>query len=204
MIKIWKKYLINALKLFLKISKNTNYFKLKIIIFFISINVLFYWIAMFVAFPELIFGSSALEYFLLQFPVGILGGFFDSLSLIITIYMIKRAITSYSSIMYLAHLSVDLLIACIATMWVLFVFIFSGWLTSFLILNPENLLIRKDIYEKRVLSAINNPTGKSEIKNIFFGIIMGLSAMLPTLLHLFLFLKSIKTFLKKKGVKSAF
>ena len=53
MIKIWKKYLINALKLFLGISKNTNYFKLKIIIFFISINVLFYWIAMFVAFPEL-------------------------------------------------------------------------------------------------------------------------------------------------------
>ena len=75
MIKIWKKYLINALKLFLKISQNTNYFKLKIIVFFISINVLFYWIAMFVAFPELIFGSSSLEYFLLQFPVGILGGF---------------------------------------------------------------------------------------------------------------------------------
>ena len=197
MIKIWKKYLINALKLFLEISQNTNYFKLKIIVFFISINVLFYWIAMFVAFPELIFGSSSLEYFLLQFPVGILGGFFDSLSLIITIYMIKGAINSYSSFMYLAHLSVDLLIACIATMWVLFVFIISGWLTSFLILNPENLLLRKDIYEKRVLSAINNPTGTSEIKNIFFGIIMGLSAMLPTLLHLFLFLKSIKTFLKK-------
>lgn len=203
MIKIWKKYLINALKLFLEISQNTNYFKLKIIVFFISINVLFYWIAMFVAFPELIFGSSSLEYFLLQFPVGILGGFFDSLSLIITIYMIKGAINSYSSFMYLAHLSVDLLIACIATMWVLFVFIISGWLTSFLILNPENLLLRKDIYEKRVLSAINNPTGTSEIKNIFFGIIMGLSAMLPTLLHLFLFLKSIKTFLKK-NVKSAF
>ena len=81
--------------------------------------------------------------------------------------MIKRAIISYSSFMYLAHLSVDLLIAAIATMWVLFVFIFSGWLTSFLILNPENLVLRKDTYEERVLSAINNPTGKSEIKNIF-------------------------------------
>tara|TARA_B100001063_G_C16461953_1_gene403560 strand:+ start:39 stop:647 length:609 start_codon:yes stop_codon:yes gene_type:complete len=198
MIKIWKKYLIIALKLFLEISKNTSYFKLKTVIFFISINILFYWIAMVVAFPELIFGSSSLEYFLLQFPVGILGGFFDSLSLIITIYIIKRAITSYSSFMYLAHLSIDLLIACIATMWVLFVFIFSGWLISFLILNPENLLIRKDIYEERIISAINNPTGKSELKNIFFGIIMGLSAMLPTLLHLYLFLKSIKTFLKNK------
>ena len=109
-----------------------------------------------------------LEYFLLQFPVeAVLGGFFDSLSLIITIYMIKGAINSYSSFMYLAHLSVDLLIACIATMWVLFVFIISIWLTSFLILNPENLLLRKDIYEKRVLSAINNPTGKVRLK-IFF------------------------------------
>ena len=151
---------------------------------------------MIAAFPELIFNSSSLEYFLLQFPVGILGGFFDSLSLIITLYIIKRAITSYSSFMYLAHLSIDFLIACIATMWVLFVFIFSGWLISFLILNPENLLLRKDIYEERVISAINNPTGKSEFKNISFGIIMGLSAMLPTLLHLYLFFKSIKTFLK--------
>ena len=196
MIKIWKKYLITALKLFLEISKNTSYFRFKIVIFFISINILFYWIAMIAAFPELIFNSSSLEYFLLQFPVGILGGFFDSLSLIITLYIIKRAITSYSSFMYLAHLSIDFLIACIATMWVLFVFIFSGWLISFLILNPENLLLRKDIYEERVISAINNPTGKSEFKNIFFGIIMGLSAMLPTLLHLYLFFKSIKTFLK--------
>ncbi len=199
MIKIWKKYLINALKLFLEISLNTNYFKLKIVLFFIAINILFYWVAMIAAFPELIFGNNSLEYFLLQFPVGILGGFFDSLSLIITIYMIKRAIISYSSFMYLAHLSVDLLIAAIATMWVLFVFIFSGWLTSFLILNPENLVLRKDTYEERVLSAINNPTGKSEIKNIFFGIVMGLSAMLPTLFHLYLFLKSIKTFLKIKN-----
>ena len=113
--------------------------------------------------------------------------------------MIKRAITSYSSFMYLAHLSVDLFIACVATMWVLFVFIFSGWLTSFLILNPENLIYRKNIYEERVLSAIANPTGKSEIKNIFFGILMGLSAMLPTLFHLYLFIKSLKTYLKNKN-----
>ena len=55
-------------------------YKLKIVTFFISINILFYWIAMIAAFPELLFGNSSLEYFLLQFPVGILGGFFDSLS----------------------------------------------------------------------------------------------------------------------------
>ena len=197
MIKIWKKNLLYAFKLFLKLSKNTNYFKLKIIIFFILINILFYWIAMIATFPELIFGSSSLEYFLLQFPVGILGGFFDSLSLIITVYMVKRAITSYTNFMYLAHLSVDLVIACIATIWVLLVFIISGWLTSILILNPEDLLLRKNTYEERVVSAFNNPTGKNEIRNIFFGIIMGFSAMLPTLLHFYLFIKSINSFLKK-------
>ena len=53
---------------------------------------------MFVAFPELIFGSSSLEYFLLQFPVGILGGFFDSLSLIITIYMIKKQLIAIQAL----------------------------------------------------------------------------------------------------------
>ena len=89
MIKIWKRYLLYFLKLFIKASYNINFFKFKIVIFFITINIFFYWIAMIIAFPELVFGSSSLEYFLLQFPVGLLGGFFDSLSLIITIYMIK-------------------------------------------------------------------------------------------------------------------
>ncbi len=198
MIKIWKKYLLYYLKLFIKISKNTNYFKFKVFFVFISINIFFYWIAMIVAFPELIFGVTSLEYFILQFPVGILGGLFDSLSLIITIYMVRRAITSFSSFIYLAHLSVDLVIACIATMWVLFIFIFSGWLTSFLIFNPENFLVRKNIYEERVLSAINDPTGENEIRNIFFGITMGLSAIMPTLFHLYLFIKSTKEYFQKK------
>ena len=122
----------------------------------------------------------------MQFPVGILGGFFDSLSLIITILMI-RAINSKSDLLYLAHLSVDLVIAILATMWVLFVFIFSGWIISFLISNPESFLIRKETYEARVVSAINNPSGIDEIRNIIFGIVMGFSAILPTTFHIFLF-----------------
>ena len=137
MIKIWKKNLIDALSIFLKLSQEMNYFRLKIVLFFILINILFYWIAMFIAFPELILGSSWLEYLLLQFPVGLLGGFFDSLSLIVTIYMVKRAIASNSNLMYLAHLSIDLVIAFLATMWILFVFIVSGWLIGFLISTPE-------------------------------------------------------------------
>ena len=44
-------------------------------------------------------------------------------------------------------------------MWVLFVLSFQ-LANQLLILNPENLLLRKDIYEERVISAISNPTGK--------------------------------------------
>ena len=153
---------------------------------------------MLIAFPELIFGSSWLEYLLLQFPVGFLGGFFDSLSLIITIFMIKRAINSNSHFMYLAHLSVDIVIACFATMWVLFVFIFSGWLIGFLLSNPESLIGRKELYEGRVISALNNPSGTKEIKNIFFGVVMGFSAMLPTVFHIYLFFRSMKLHFIKK------
>ena len=200
MIKIWKFFLIKALSVFLININRIKFFKLKIVSFFILINMIFYWIAMIIAFPELIFSSSWLEYFLLQFPVGILGGIFDSLSLIITIYMVKRAIASYSNFLYLAHLSVDLVIALLATMWVLFVFIFSGWLISFLISNPESFIIRKEVYEERVIAAIINPAGTKEIKNIFFGIIMGFSAMIPTMFHIFLFIKSMKFyFIEKKN-----
>lgn len=156
---------------------------------------------MLIAFPELILGGSWLEYFLLQFPVGFLGGLFDSLSLIVTFYMVKRAIASKSNFLYLAHLSVDLVIAFLATMWVLFVFVFSGWFISLLLFSPENLLVRKEVYEERVISAINNPSGTKEIRNIFFGIVMGFSAMIPTIFHIYLFFKSFKIYLENKLLK---
>ena len=108
--------------------------------------------------------------------------------------MIKKAINSQSNLMYLAHLAVDIVIAILATLWVLFVFIFSGWVISFLISNPESFLIRKETYEARVVSAIYNPSGIDEIKNIIFGIAMGFSAILPTTFHIFLFLKSLKIY----------
>lgn len=194
MIIIWKRLLIKALEEFIAFLNKVHFSKVKICIFFILVNIFFYWLAMLLTYPILIFGPTYLEYFLLQFPVGILGGFFDSLSLIITILMIKRAINSKSDLLYLAHLSVDLVIAILATMWVLFVFIFSGWIISFLISNPESFLIRKETYEARVVSAINNPSGIDEIRNIIFGIVMGFSAILPTTFHIFLFLKSLKIY----------
>ncbi len=197
MFDIWKKDLLFSLKKFFIIKNNTRFFVIKISLFFISINILFYWLAMLLAFPELIFGASKVEYFLLQFPVGILGGIFDSFSLLITIFIIKKALNSNSRLSYILHLSIDFLLAIVATFWILFVFSFSGWIISQLSFYPEGLIDRTIIYEERLMSAINNPKGEEEIKNIFFGIMMGCSAMLPTSFHLYLFIRSFISYLLK-------
>ena len=198
MFKIWKIKLNQYLDKFFLFKRNTTYFRVKLSLFFVLVNILFYWFAMILAFPELLKGPSSKEYFLLQFPVGILGGFFDSLSLVITIIMVKRALLTTSNISYIAHLSIDILIAIAATFWVLLVFSFSGWVVSFLTLNPENLIQRTEVYEERFVSALRDPTGKDEIKNIFFGIMMGCSAMLPTTFHIFLFFQSVVKYLRRK------
>jgi hypothetical protein len=41
------------------------------------------------------------------------------------------------------------------------------------------------------MQAIQDPTGQENAKNIYFGLIMGISAALPTCLHLGLFISSI-------------
>jgi len=132
----------------------------------------------------------------LQFPVGFLGGLFDSASLIITLYIVKRALHSPSNFTYLLHLSVDIFIAVCATLWVLFVFSFSGWLIGFITQQPESLIDRSLIYEERFVSALQNPSGKNELKNIYFGLVMGCSAMIPTMVHLSLFAKSVHRYIR--------
>ena len=83
---------------------------------------------MFTAFPELTHGRAGVYYFKMQFPVGFLGAIFDSLSFFVTIYIIHNALRTEKGIQYISHLSLDLIIAILATFWVLFVFSFSGWL----------------------------------------------------------------------------
>ena len=138
------------------------------------------------AFPEVAFGPERAHYFMVQFPVGILGAFFDSLSLFVTIYMVRRALSASSSASYVGHLSVDLGIAALATFWVLFVFSVSGWIVGVVGTAPESLLARNTAYQDRLARALQDPTGREEIRNIYFGVLMGLSAMLPTLTHLYL------------------
>ena len=131
---------------------------------------------------------------------GILGALFDSLSFFVTIIIVRRALLTASTKVYIAHLSIDLVIAILATFWVILVFIISGWVISFIetIGHSEELIQtydhetninkRTDKYVSTVNDALKNPS--KNIQNIYFGLIMGISAMLPTMIHFMMFLKS--------------
>ena len=169
-------------------------------IFFVFLNIICYWFAMVTAFPSLVFGKTFGYYFKVQFPVGILGALFDSLSFFVTIFIVRRALLTVSTKIYIAHLSIDLVIAVLATFWVILVFIISGWAVSFIeTLGQSEELIqtydheininkRKSKYVTAVNDALKSPS--KNIQNIYFGLIMGISAMLPTIIHFIMLLKS--------------
>ncbi|MBC8282466.1 MAG: hypothetical protein H8E32_01525 [Nitrospinae bacterium] len=197
---IWKNDLSWVLKKFQDWRFNTRFYFLKVFIFFIFINDVAYWFAIATAFPEIIFGEDFLHYSKVQVPVAILGALFDSFSLYITIWVVQRALLSRSNFSYVSHLSIDLLIAIAATFWVLFVFSVSAWIISFIPTEPkvqihtemqvkpqmkkQSLVDRGEIYEGRVVAAIKNPTGDHEMRNIYFGLVMGFSAIIPTAMHM--------------------
>lgn len=105
-------------------------------------------------------------------------------------------------------ISIDLLIAIIATFWVLVIFILSGWAVSYFeIINQPKEFIelydhetkinkRTDKYINTANDAIINPS--ENIQNIYFGIIMGFFAMIPRVIHFSMFLKSLYRSLKIK------
>ena len=98
----------------------------------------------------------------------------------VTIWIIKRALASSKTSEYIFHLSLDLVIAILATLWVLFVFSFGGWIISIWESAPEELIERGNKYTTRAVQALKDPTGRENAKNIYFGLIMGVSAALPT------------------------
>ena len=83
------------------------------------------------------------------------------------------------------------------------VFIVSGWVVSFFETfnqpiamierydHETKLLARTNQYVDTVNDAIENPT--RNLQNIYFGIIMGLSAMIPTSIHFSMFCKAVLT-----------
>jgi hypothetical protein len=195
---IWKDSLERLLRFYESKRGAFSYFFPKLFLFFVVINLLCYWWAMFTAFPELTYGAAGIHYFKVQFPVGFLGALFDSLSFFATIFIIRRALRSRKNWEYVAHLSLDLVIAILATLWVLFIFSFSGWLIHFLEARPQALSARNEKYEQMLYDALGSPT--SNLRNIYFGIVMGVSASLPTCVHVSMFLRSsLRTIIQQKS-----
>ena len=210
---IWREDLALLLREFETWHANTKCYFLKVFIFFVFINDIAYWFAIATAYPEIFTSEKDLWYYTkVQVPVALLGALFDSLSLYITLLVVRRALFSRSNLSYISHLSIDILIAIAATFWVLFVFSISGWIASFVtnesaiitvsdsppIAKPKSLEARNKVYADRAMAAINNPTGKEEMRNIYFGIVMGFSAIIPTCVHICCALFSLRFFLKQK------
>ena len=199
-ISYWRKDLNRALLFYESKRSHGDSFFLYLFIFFVSLNIVCYWFAMVTAFPSLVFGKTFGYYFKVQFPVGILGALFDSLSFFVTIFIVRRALLTVSTKIYIAHLSIDLVIAVLATFWVILVFIISGWTVSFIETlgqseeliktydHETNINKRTSKYVTTVNDALKSPS--KNLQNIYFGLIMGISAMLPTMIHFIMFLKS--------------
>jgi len=187
----WRLSLLRFHDWFEELRYTTRYFHPKTFLFFVVLNLACFWWALLTAYPDLLTGPGADEYSLMGFPVAILGALFDSLSLLVTIYIVKRALNSRSNLSYLGFLCIDLLIALLATLWVMFAFMVSGWLVSFVLAIPETFEDRTVLYQGRVTSIFDDPFSADNLRNIYFGVIMGASALLPTLFHLFLMGKSL-------------
>lgn len=199
-ISIWRESLHTILDLYERKRGSIWLFFPFLFVFFILINVACYWWAIYTAFPYYMLTKEASHYLKLQIPVGFFGALFDSLSFFVTIWIIRRALATKKNSDYFFHLSLDLIIAFLATMWVLLVFTFGGWMISIWENSPEQLSERGVKYTNRAVQAIKDPTGRENAKNIYFGLIMGVSAALPSCFHLFLLFSSIFQKFKKKVI----
>ena len=197
----WRKGLETLVILYEIYQPRTSWFTLRIFIFFTVTNIVCYWLALSTAFPSLLVSYKAHEYFWLQIPVGFMGASFDTASFFITIWIAKNALSSTKTWTFILHLSLDLVIAFLATMWVVLVFIVSGWAMSYILGNPEQLSDRSSVYQGRLLQALLHPF--ENIRNIYFGLIMGISAALPSCIHFALFVRaSISQLSNRNSIKS--
>lgn len=197
---IWRKSLDKLLTFYDRQRGSLATFFPKLFFFFMLLNMGCFWLAILTAYPEEFAGPERLEYLLMQFPVGFLGAVFDSLSFFITVWIARRALKTTSLPSYIAHLSIDILIAIAATGWVLMVFSVSGWLIGAILRSPDasaTIAASSAKYESRATEAIRDPLGRDNIKNIYFGVVMGFSAMIPTLTHLYLSAQSVFLYARK-------
>lgn len=150
---------------------------------FFAINLACFWWALLTAYPWKLHGLKLAEYALIGFPVSVLGAAFGVASLAVTAWAIRKALEARSNCAFLAYLSIDLLIAVLSTLWVLFAFIVSGWLVSLVLPINETLADRAELYQGRVADIWVHPLALETLRNVYFGLVMGASAMIPTVVH---------------------
>ncbi|MFV1849640.1 MAG: hypothetical protein ACFHHU_15935 [Porticoccaceae bacterium] len=179
----WRESLQHFMDWFLRKRAEMRFFFAKLFTVFILINLGCYWWALLTTYPHLLNTWKGDEYILMGFPVAVMGAMFDALSFYVTVEIIRRALVSKGNIQFVSYLSVDILIAIVATFWVLFAFVASGWLVSQFLDRPETMTYRTDLYEGRFWKALQDPFAPDNLRNIYFGMMMGASALLPTLYH---------------------
>lgn len=184
----WRASLSGLLRTYEERRGRLGSFIPKLFAFFVALNAGCYWLGILVAYPDKLLGADRLHYIILQVPVGVLGAVFDTASFFVTVAIVRRALQTRRASEYIAHLSIDAVIAVLATFWVLMVFSVSGWLLSYIEAAPEVLAERNAMYESRLADALRDPRG--QWRNIYFGLVMGISASLPTLIHVWLFLRA--------------
>jgi uncharacterized protein with PQ loop repeat len=149
---IWRDSLHTILDRYERKKISTGLFFPLLFIFFVVLNIACYWWAIYTAFPYYMQTHEASHYIKLQIPVGFFGALFDSLSFFITIWIIKRALAARKTSEYVFHLSLDLIIAVVAT--------FGCFLFSPL---EAGLSVSGKTHPKNLLHAEPNiPTGQSK------------------------------------------
>ena len=78
-----------------------------------AVNIICFWVALATAFWTLIPASGS-YYLKLQIPVGLLGACFDLVSLYLTAVIVERDLKTRGNLEYIAHHSLDLVIAAVA------------------------------------------------------------------------------------------
>ena len=134
---VWQQELFNILSFYQTYKTKHPFFFLRLLAFFFLVNAACYWLAVFSSFPGLL--SDPVRMFKIQLTVALLGGLFDSLSFFITIWLIQQASKAYNGLEFAGILSVDLIIAVIATAWVLLVVLLATWLVG----PPDEASIQK-------------------------------------------------------------
>lgn len=82
-VSLWKQTLAGLIDVYDRRRGALPSFYARLFLFFVILNIVCYWLALLTAFPEYLHGRQGYHYFKIQFPVGLLGALFDSLSFLL-------------------------------------------------------------------------------------------------------------------------